>query len=383
MTIISTRRGTRSAAGGGSPLSLPLATSSNLSITLRGTWSTPGAFEYGGGGMSIGNGSQIYVGGLDTSQIFGRMSIPSLSGTASTQVTPVTISGGVGPGGSSADDRRITGSLYYNGDLYVGETSYYDTDNAMDKWIKVCSADLSTQGVFSGVTRLKGSTTRMISGPMMHIPALWQDLLGGPAAVLGCHLSIITHSQCGYGFAVFDPATVVSGGTAVTVNDLLGYEYANALEPGGASFPGWAGYPKNANGGTDYFSQVGQPLGTAIIPEGSRTLLFIGTHGYGVADNGCHAGSSVVADPCRLQCVAYDLQDLVDSKNGLVNRYGILPYAWWEFPDQAVLFSACVGDFAGAGTFCYEPTSRRLYGNPDGFHGGNWTMWEWQVGVVS
>lgn len=363
----------------GTPLNLPLATSTNLPITYLGFFNVPQDFEYGAGAMSIGNGG-MYVSGLDTNLILGRISIPSVGGTATTQLLPVTISGTIG--GSGASDRRLTGSLVRaDGSVLVGETSFYDNGPDQNAWVKVCNAALTTQGSFLGSNTTRGSTTRMISGPMMHIPALWQSLLGGKAAVIGCHLSIVSTAQNGFGFGVFDPDSVGSG--AVAVNDILGYDFANPLEPGGPSYSGWSSYPKNANGGTDYFSQVGQPLGTAFIPSGSRSLLIIHPHGYGTANDGCRAGSSVNAGPYRLQISAYDLRDLVDVKNGLKQRYQPRPYGFWPMPNWTNIWDSCVGNYPGAGVFCFDPSTNRIYGQADGFHGSNLRIHVWQVGTLS
>jgi hypothetical protein len=374
-------RGADEYAPSSNPLTLPLATSSNLSITYLGSFTVPQEFEYGAGGMSIGGGG-LYVGGLDTNLIFGRISIPAVGGAATTQVAPVSVSGTIGGSGSSAEDRRITGSLFYNNSLYIGETSFYDTDGAQNRWIKVANSSVGAQGTFCTASTARGSSTRMISGPMMHIPAIWQPILGGPAAVLGCHLSIVSTSQNGYGFGVFDPANVTSGGAAVAVDDLLGYSFSQPLEPGGPSYSGWASYPKNASGGTDYFSQVGQPLGTAFIPTGSRSLLYVTTHGYGLQDGGCRPGSSVNAGPYRCQISAFDLADLAAVKAGTMQRYQVRPTGFWVLPNSASIWDSCVGNFAGAGTFAFDPSTNRLYGQADGFHGGNLRIHVWQVGSL-
>jgi hypothetical protein len=184
-------------------------------------------------------------------------------------------------------------------------------------------------------------------------------------------MSIVTQAQMGYGFGIFDPADVSSGGGSVPVDVLLDYDAAHPLEP----YPpqgAYTSYPKNASGGTDLYSVTNAPLGTALIVPGSRSLLFITCHGYGVADNGCRPGSSVNNSPFRIQVVAYDLADLVDVKNGVLETYEPQPYAWWELPDWDAAWGACVGNPSpGAyhGNFCYLPDRGWLIGLADGTGG--------------
>jgi hypothetical protein len=191
------------------------------------------------------------------------------------------------------------------------------------------------------------------------IPSEWRATLGGPCAVLGWHLSIVSNAQCGYGFAVFDPANVGSGNVPLT--PLLNYPFENAVEPGDSSFTGWSTYPKNANGGTDLFSSTNAAMASCFIAPGSRSLLFITSHGYGVANTGCRTGS-VHNDPNRVQVVAYDLRDLVAVKNGTKLAYQPKPYAWWAWNAGGVHWDTCVGGgpaMSGAGA--YDPATQRWY----------------------
>jgi hypothetical protein len=311
-------------------------------------------FEFGGAGMSI-NGTDLYMTGLKTAETLGRVSLPTSvsSGVASTVTAPVAVSGSVGP----TQDSCITGSLVYGGNLYISRAVDYDANTDQNAWIKVANLSVGAQGTTCTMSASNGAYSRRLAGPMGHIPAAWQDLLGGPAFTTGGRMSIVTNAQMGYGFGVFDPADVVSGGGAVSVSVLLDYDATHPLEP----YPpnaDYTAYPKNASGGTDLYSVTNAPLGCAFIAPGSRSLLFITCHGYGVADNGCRPGSSVNNSPFRIQVVAYDLNDLIAVKNGTKQPYEPQPYAWWALPGWDTPWGACVGNPSpGAyhGNFCYLP----------------------------
>ena len=354
----------RSASGESSPLDLPLVQESDNIFTRLGEFDYGGDddFANGGGGMCVGNGG-LYMAGLRTEANIGRISIPALGGSATTQLSPVALTGG-----TWASQEIVSGSLFYGGELYVNRSVDYDAHETIRQieWIQKATAEMGSQTAPCTMNASNGAYVRRLSGPMGHVPAIWQALLGGPAFTSGGRLSINRRAQMGYGFGTFDPADVTSGG-AVSVNVLLDYDDTNPLEPDSA-MPEYAAWPKNASGGTDLYSESNADLGCALIPKGSRSLLFLTCHGFGVADNGCRPGSSVHNDPNRIQVVAYDLAEILDA----VNTYDPQPYAWWELADWDVPWGACVGA-AGAGSapgnFCYDPDNDRLYSLADGSGG--------------
>lgn len=367
---------TRGGGGGSSPLDLPLVQASDNIFTRIGqinlTYSDP--FSNGGGGLSI-NGNQMYMGGLRTAGTVGRYQLPaSIGGTASIALAPVSVSGSWGPTQSSI----VTGTLVYNGNLYIARSVDYDANGDQSGWIKVANLNVGGQG---SVCTMSGSgiAVRRLSQGMGHIPSEWQSILGGPCFTTGCRMSIVTQAQCGYGFAVFDPANVSAGGGSVPVIPLLDYyagsntNAATALEPvQGHHISQWNAYPKNASGGTDLYSVTNAFLATAFIAKGSRSLLFVTVHGFGVADNGCRPGSSVNNSPFRVQVVAYDLVDLVAVKNGTSLPYQPRPYAWWVLPGWDTPYGACLGNPSSGsspGNGCYDPATDRLYLLCDGTGG--------------
>lgn len=383
------------AAGAGvksasSLLDRPLVQASDNTLTRLGDIAIDGFdFEFGGAGMSWDDvNDRLYMTGLRTDGSVGRLSLPTSvsSGTADTVDAPVAISGSWGPTQAAV----VTGSLVYDGELYVAKSVDYDANTDQSGWIKKMTLTMGSQGSINTMSA-GGTYVRMLSGAMGHIPAEWQDLLGGPAFTTGGRMSIVTNAQPGYGFAVFDPADVSSGGGSVTVTKLLNYEHVSpsddsrSLEPVSGYHTSYSSYPKNGNGGTDLYSVANAFLGTAFIHPGSRSLLFVTCHGYGAADNGCRPGSSVHNDPNRIQVVAYDLQDLVDVKNGVLNTWDPEPYAWWALPNWDTPWGACVGNPSPgpcSGNFCYIPERGWLIGLADGT-GGFPTLEQIQVWTVA
>ena len=349
----------------GSPTSLPLVQSSDPILSLVGTFTLPSVIAQddgvGAGGLSMSaDGNSMYV-----CSFFGsvaKMGIPSTgTGAASLSI------GWTSTPGSGGENQNKLASLEYGGNVYCSKYSTY-TAIEQGAWIQRGSTSLAS---FTALSASSGHNARLFAQAFMPIPAIWQSLLGGPVAALGSRLSIIANAQCGYGFVVFDPANV---GSNVPVIPLLNYPYGNsgstALEPGDAGFSGtrvvdgltWNTWPKNANNGTDLFSSTNAYVAGAMIVPGSRSLLFITAHGYGVADNGCRPGSSVHNDPNRMQVVAYDLNDLIAVKNGTMQPYEPQPYAWWTWNYGGVHWTSCVGGVpmeAGYGVYC--PTKGRWY----------------------
>jgi hypothetical protein len=96
--------------------------------------------------------------------------------------------------------------------------------------------------------------------------------------------------------------------------------------------------------GDNYVTGYNGALGCALIVPGSRTLLFIGLQCYGPlgpANPTCVPGQSgstmtaVGADVypyARIQCTAYDLNEIYENIQSGGNLWDINPYAIWDFP---------------------------------------------------
>lgn len=335
----------------GDLLSLPLVQSTDAIFDYLGTFSVPTTIAedqgVGSGGFNVSeDGDYLYINAFFDA--VAKITVPAVGGSASLAFAWTETADS--PEGSG----QVHGTtLEYNGYLYKSKYRSYDT-GSQSKWLQ---RGTTSGGSWTNLSSTSGLNMRLLSQGFYRIPSEWQSLLGGPCATLGSRLSIISNAQNGYGFAVFDPEDV---GSNVAVTPLLNYPYGNEI-PGNTS---------NAEGGNDLFSVTNAPVITAFIAPGSRSLLFITTHGYGDSDNGCRSGSSVHNDPNRVQVVAFDLADLVAVKNAEMEPYEVEPYAWWTWNGGGVHWDSCVGGVpqtANAGT--YDPVRGRLYFSTDMFSG--------------
>ena len=351
------------------PLTRPLLQPTDTGFTYVGTfnlpvelWGTDGGI---GGGFGLSeDGTYLYITSFWGS--LAKVLIPPLGGQASIVYgwvsTPDTV--------PSAGNVHAA-QLEFGPNLYRIKHGEYYTDPTQE-FIQVGNPDGTG---FTNLFNVGGDifNARLIAQVLYEIPTEWRTLLDGDLASMGSRLSIVGNAQNGYGFSTFYSSTVGSGD--VPVRALLHYTYQNWLEPspGLPEYPAW---PKNSEGGTDLFSYTNAPLATGMIFPGSRSLIYITAHGYGVADNGCRPGSSVHNDPNRVQIVAYDLQDLVDVETGATpNPWDPQPYAWWEWNYDGVHWDSCVGNFPmmhGWGVF--DQDSNRLY-----MSAGGQTVYVWDA----
>ena len=245
------------------PQTLPLVQTTNNLFTFVGSFKTPSPlFENGTFSMYANNGVMYIGGGYEYGgnsfniPSIGRMTIPTITPGSGSWTTPAYDgSNGVGvattgpsgndgptrpgypsfsyPWGNASGD-AITGSLLYNGVLYLtGATSYGSGGTGSLGWILAANqnCDPTTWGAINQISA--GSATnggRSYAGPMGIIPVQWQSLLGGPCFVApGKSVSVISELNIGMGFTVFNPTTVSgpssSTGNTVTGTDLLHYPY--------------------------------------------------------------------------------------------------------------------------------------------------------------
>ena len=344
--------------GPGGLLGLPLAHADDDIFNLLGSYVIPDnlGIPYGapGGGFAVSeDGNSMYISSFRGA--IAKYSIPNINEMATIEfgwkLTPDSV----------PSDNNIHGALVeYNGELYKTKYAEYVTQVTSSKWIQKGSTNGDN---FSNLYNVSGvDNPRRLAQGFMHIPEIWQSTLGGSVAVLGSRLSITSQSQNGYGFAVFSPENI---GSNNSVTPLLDYTFSNPLEPQYSAIPGF-GY--NSNGGNDLYSRTSAPLASALIVPGSRSLLFITTHGYGPGTgtgkdtSGCRPGSSVYNHPYRMQVVAYDLVDLVNVKNGTVNPHDVQPYEWWEWNAGGVVWDQCVGRVPlMVGFGAYDPVNSRWY----------------------
>lgn len=365
--------------GGDDPMDLPLVTEQTFSATHLGYFNTRSDFEYGGSGMAIGPDNSLYLAGLHQDASVGRLTIPAIEGLATTVKAPVTIPGSTIS--SAPSGYRNGGTLVYNDRVIVAKLTYYEAP--MTAWCCAANIGLTSFGSINGMTLARGGRIRAFCSGMGHVPAEWQDVLGGPAFAFGGSLQQISEASCGPAFGVFDPDDVNEGGGNVPFSDLLWYDDSRPVEPFTPAHAGFTQY--NSAGGTDYLAIQTLKTGTAFIYPGSRSLLFVYGHGYGPYGNagsdGCYQGSSVHSAPFRLQVVAYDLRDLVAVKNGTKNPWEPKPYGWWLLgPDDYGALGVCV--YLEQGCFTFDPTNRKLYGCRELESGDSGKIQVWDIGTL-
>lgn len=346
----------------GDPLSYGLVQEEDWSymVSYLGTVRAPPNFDYGGLGWHVNNGTVYASGNYAASEGFGAFSLPSIGGQGNLITSVRSIPGSIGVSGTY---EKPSGSIVYKNRLYIVRHAHYDGDGVQNRnrnWIVSCDLLMTNCSSINRMSPNRNGEVRGLAGNLIHIPAAWQPILGGPVGVVASQSSLVQSVANGYGLGVFDPSDVSMSGSDVPVDVLLYYPFDDPIEPI-AGTPEYA--PYNAAGGNDLFN-VNTAIVTAFIPEGSRSLLFVAVHGYG-RDGGqsnCRNGSSVHTGPYRLQVVAYDLRDLVRVKEGTLGPSDVRPYDWWRVTpgsDSGPL-RTCV-DIRDAGSGGFDTFANRLY----------------------
>jgi len=322
-------------------------------FTLLGSFGISGdEFDFGGCGMSFdpdgdgGNGSIYLSGASNAPMTVGQIAIPALSGSASVLTSPVTVPN---PGGLD----RVGGTLIYNGRLIISGFEYYDGDTSATKshWR---SSDLTVGN--AGSPKTVGTLNPAFYGGYMGlIPEEWQAALGGPCFTgQGC-VSIISRTSLGMCMHAFDP-DAIAGSEPITVQSLLYYPEAHPMDGTTAAdqSPYW-------NGSTQ--------LSGAFFPPGTRSVCFVGRHGTGTVcyGTGTQNGGSCVdpflggqtyhAYPYVHRLWAFDALDLQAVKDGSLDPWEVMPYAYWDLPGIGTENEALVP----YGGLAYDPASRRVY----------------------
>jgi hypothetical protein len=223
-----------------------------------------------------------------------------------------------------ANPAGLDGLLVSGARLYGSAAVYYDASNDQRRSHFARSLALN-ESSFSGLFQVWDTgKTGYVSGYLADIPAEWQPLLGGPAITGQCCIPIVSRTSYGPSAFAWNPADLTGAGP-VRAQPLLYY-------PGDHPLSAWDGTSAVYNGSTE--------IRGAVIPEGTRTLLFVGRQGTGpfcygdggangeckdpvVGDKGTHAY------PYRYQIWAYDLADLADVRAGRRSPWDVHPYDVW------------------------------------------------------
>ena len=235
---------------------------------------------------------------------------------------------------------KVGGLLPYRGQLYLTAYLYYDGSGSQALSHFVSVLDLSIHGDARGPYRVGSAMAGFVSGYFGLVPDAWQSALGGPVLNGNCCLGVV--SRTSYGPAVFtiDP-TQLGTTDPLPANPLVYYPDAHK------TLAEW-------NGTNQYFNGTTEVRGV-VFPEGSRSVLFFGRHGFGSfcygpgttdqnqaghpADGGvdkwCYdptdPGKGGHAYPYHYYVWAYDANELAAVKAGKIQPWEVKPYAVWPF----------------------------------------------------
>ncbi len=339
-------------------------------ITYLGAFALPSGtygasrFGYGGGALSVLDGT-LFVGGhaWDPGTL-AQVSIPATLGSGEWSTLPVATV--LQPFADVTDGAfesgwTLYGTMPWNDRLIVAASIYYDAAGTQTTSHGASSFDLSDSGDFTGLEAIDAvAPPRSQGGYMTPIPVEWQSLLGGPALTGQCCIPIISATSSGPAATVFDPDDIGADPSGTT---LLWYPLEHEITDGTSQ--------------NDTFNLATSVVGAAF-PPGSRSVLFFGRQGtgpycYGIGtdDPGLHGeptGEGTIycydpvdsskgthAYPYRHQVWAYDAADLLAVIDGDLEPWEPRPYAVWELEGIADDGSATA---VGAG---YDPATGRLY----------------------
>jgi len=274
-------------------------------------------------------------------------------------------------GGAATRSPRMGGLLVSNGKLLGTSYEYYDANNQARLSHFTSGLTLTQAGDFAGMYQVGPAThTGFLSGYMVPIPAAWQSAFGGPALTGNCCIGITSRTSWGPAASVFDPARLGTT-TPLAVTPLVEYPSTNPLV-------------RYVDGIANTLFEEGDTVTGLVWPEGTRSVLFVGTHGTGPfcygsgtpdpnLDHTLVPGSTVNhycydpvytakgshSYPYAHYVWAYDANDLLSVKQGRLQPWAVKPYATWTLPELA-RWSVPKG-YAGVQGAAYDPMTKRLF----------------------
>ena len=283
--------------------------------------------------------------------------------------------------------------------LYGTHSIFYDASNAQQKSHWSRPKNLATTGDVKGLDQfwdgagsgVSGNHAGFTSGYLFRVPSEWQSSFGGrPMGSGQCCQSIISRNSYGPAAGVFDPALIGSGSAEPHEWKPLVY-YSGAHQTLGCWDEPNPDYPANSSqprrGCQNTYFGFTTAIQAAVMINGTRTMAFFGRqgtgtpcYGIGTSNQSLH-GQQVPGEPAGvIYCWdpssdaksnhqypyvyflwLYDIEDLVDAYNGLVNPYDVLPYGGgtFTFPVAAPTTGGeALVNITGAD---YDPATRSLY----------------------
>jgi hypothetical protein len=312
-------------------------------------------FNYGGTGLAYNpNRNSLFLVGHDWYQLTAEVSIPnvvnstSLNSLATASVLQNftdALEGKISD--INAQSPKVGAQLIYNDQLYVAAWSSYDGAATQDKSQFVRPTGLSVTGQVKGPYKVGTLYPGWVDHYATPIPSEWQSAFGGPVLTGGCCAAIVGLQSLGPSTSVFNPSDVgVKDPVPATL--LLGYSIDHP------TLGTWGG-----DGQPNPIYNMKTNVGGIVFPQGTRSVLFFGSTGLGVACYGTGAECNDPADgskgthayPYSAYVWAYDANDLLVVKNGQKNPWDVRPYATWTI--DAIGYSV--------GGAAYDPATRRIY----------------------
>ncbi len=326
------------------------------------------SFAYGGTAMTYRAETQsLFMAGHDWDQMVAEVAIPDIRMGAkiadlatATVVQPFVDATAGKMKTIGRDDIKVGGLMAYEQKLIGTAYVYYDAAHEQTLSHFTASFNLADASTAKGMYQVGTLGAGYVSGYMSPIPKEWQNALGGPALTGQCCIPIVSRTSFGPGVAVFDPKNLGVDSPLKTV-PLLYYTEEHA------TLGKWGATSKMYNGTSG--------VGGIIFASGTRSVLFMGTHGVGPwcygtggsSGGNCYDPSDMYkgnhAYPYVHQVWAYDVEDFVKVRNGSRKPWEIVPYSIWNFDLPFQTASRAIGSVA------YDDASRRAFvseSNADG-----------------
>jgi len=256
------------------------------------------------------------------------------------------------PDGNPEKLNRIGGLVRFNDQLLISAYNYYDApmDNFTTHMVIRNARDLAGSAV-TGPLSFQGRAHT--TGWMSPIPEEWQEALGGNWLTgSSSGEPIIGRLSVGPSAFVFNPEGMSKAETVATT-PLLDFDLRSRLHDD----------LYNKTGKNDIWTHLSRAV-HGFIPPGTRSYITIGQSGghnssvcYKCIPEGKTANCAgyCASDPndYDLMYWLWDVQDLIDVRNGDKEPYSLRPY------DYGVFKAPFAGTRFGGGS--YDPVSNRLY----------------------
>ncbi len=294
------------------------------------------------------------------------------------------------PDSNPQNINRVTGIKLFNGKLIVNGLEYYDApaNNTHTTLVVDNPSDLENSTI-EGYYELNGAAH--IAGWMSPVPTEWQNILGGNyIAGNSSKYPIAGRQSMGPSAFIFDPSNLsgTPSGIIPTVT-LLDFDITNPLYADYSSYVNAHYNVFETNGTTPFSGHTSEDLGViagtnnlwtsesqasyGFIVPGSRTYMTLGSSGghmSGIGYKATQNDGNLCGGPCPYDANdqynyywLWDINDLVEVKNGTKQPYEIRPYTYGVFdvPFQTDIFTGGTPEHHPVYGGTYDTDSELLY----------------------